>query len=46
MPIDALLNVLVVVTLFEMMVALGLGVTVAEIAGVAKDWRLVTRVAA
>lgn len=37
MPIDRLINVLVTVTLFEMMVAIGLGVTFADLVGVAKS---------
>jgi BASS family bile acid:Na+ symporter len=43
--LNQLINVLATVTLVEMMVAIGLGVTVAELAGVAKDWRLVGRAA-
>jgi BASS family bile acid:Na+ symporter len=43
MTIDQLINVLVTITLIEMMVAIGLGVTFADLAGVARNWRLVTR---
>jgi BASS family bile acid:Na+ symporter len=42
---NRLINILASVTLFEMMVAIGLGVTFADVAGVAKNWRLVGRVA-
>jgi len=41
MTADRLINVLVTVTLLEMMVATGLGVTLADLLGVARDWRLV-----
>jgi bile acid:Na+ symporter, BASS family len=37
MAIDRFLNLLATVTLFEMTVTIGLGVSVAEIAAVAKD---------
>lgn len=40
---DRLLNVLLAVTLVEMMFAIGLGVRLAELAGVARDWSLVGR---
>jgi BASS family bile acid:Na+ symporter len=43
--LNRLINVLASVTLFEMMVTIGLGVTFAEMACVAKDWRLVGRAA-
>jgi BASS family bile acid:Na+ symporter len=43
MTIDQAINVLVTVTLVEMMVAIGLGVTFAELAAVARTWRLVAR---
>ena len=43
MTTDRLINILVTVTLIEMMAAIGLGVTFAELAGVARDWRLVAR---
>src|SRR5205823_6151747 len=43
MTIDRLLNVLVTITLIEMMVAIGLGVTFVDLAGVARNWRLVAR---
>jgi bile acid:Na+ symporter, BASS family len=41
--IDSFVNVLAAVTLFEMMVTIGLGVTLAEIVAVARDRRAVTR---
>jgi bile acid:Na+ symporter, BASS family len=41
MMIDQLINFLVIIMLIEMMVAIGLGVTFAELAAVARDWRLV-----
>jgi BASS family bile acid:Na+ symporter len=43
MTLDRLINVLVTVTLVEMMVTVGLGVTFADLAGVARNWRLVAR---
>jgi BASS family bile acid:Na+ symporter len=43
MGIDKLINILVTVTLFEMMVSTGLGVTFAEIAAVARNGVLVLR---
>jgi BASS family bile acid:Na+ symporter len=42
MTVDRLINVLVTVTLIEMMVAIGLGVTLADLLGVVRNWRLVT----
>jgi BASS family bile acid:Na+ symporter len=45
MTMDQLLNVLVTITLIEMMVAVGLGVALTELTGVARDWRLVARAA-
>lgn len=45
MTVDRLINILVSVTLIEMMIAIGLGVTFADLAGVARDWRLVVRAA-
>ena len=41
MAIDQAISILASVTLFELMVAIGLGVTVSDAAGVARDWRLV-----
>src|SRR5262245_50283883 len=41
MTIEQLINVLVTVTLIEMMVATGLGVTLGDLLGVARNWRLV-----
>src|SRR5262245_36405237 len=43
MTADRFVNLLAAVTLFEMMVTIGLGVTVAEILGVARDWRTMAR---
>ncbi len=43
--IDRLINVLVLITLIEMMVAVGLGVTFADLAAVARNWRLATKAA-
>jgi BASS family bile acid:Na+ symporter len=42
---DRLINVLVTITLVEMMGAIGLGVTARDIAVVASSWRLITRAA-
>jgi len=39
MTLERFVNLLATVTLFEMMVTIGLGVTPAEIMGVARDWR-------
>jgi BASS family bile acid:Na+ symporter len=39
--IDRLINVVVIITLIEMMMAVGLGVTFVELLGVARNWRLV-----
>ena len=46
MSLDRLINVLVTITLVEMMVLIGLRVTFAELVDTAKDRRLVTRAAA
>jgi bile acid:Na+ symporter, BASS family len=43
MPIERIVNILAAVTLFEMMVTIGLGVKVADVAAVARDWRTVAR---
>jgi BASS family bile acid:Na+ symporter len=43
--LNLLINVLATVTLFELMASVGLGATFAEVAGVARDWRLVARAA-
>jgi BASS family bile acid:Na+ symporter len=40
---DRLINILVTITLVEMMIATGMGVTFGVLADVSKDWRLVTR---
>jgi BASS family bile acid:Na+ symporter len=45
MTMDRLINALVTVTLVEMMATIGLGVTFADLAGVARNWRLVARAA-
>jgi BASS family bile acid:Na+ symporter len=45
MTIDQLINLLVTITLVEMMAATGLGVTFGQLAGVAKNWRLVMKAA-
>jgi BASS family bile acid:Na+ symporter len=45
MTIDQIINVLVTITLIEMMVAIGLGVTFVDLLGVARNWRLVARAA-
>ena len=41
--LNQLINIVASITLFEMMVAIGLGVTVADVLRVATDWRLVAR---
>lgn len=43
MSIDQIINLLAAITLFEMMVAIGLGVTFADVLDVARAWRLVIR---
>ena len=43
--IDKLINLLVMITLFEMVVAIGVGVTFRAVLDVARNWRLVTRAA-
>ena len=45
MSVDRLINVLVTITLIQMMISIGLGVTFAEIGAVARDWRLLLRAA-
>src|SRR5436309_2404361 len=45
MTIDQAISLLASVTLFELMVTIGLGVTFAEVAGVARNWRLVGKAA-
>jgi bile acid:Na+ symporter, BASS family len=45
MTMDELINVLVTITLIEMMVAIGLGVTFVDLAGAARNGRLVGRAA-
>jgi BASS family bile acid:Na+ symporter len=46
MTIDQVINILAAITLFEMMVAIGLGVTFGQVVGVARDGRLLVRAAA
>jgi BASS family bile acid:Na+ symporter len=41
--IERTINILVTITLIEMMVAVGLGVTIREMVSVVKNWRLVMR---
>src|ERR1043166_495977 len=43
--LNQLVNILAPVTLFEMMVAIGMGVTIADVLRVSTDWRLVSRAA-
>src|SRR5438093_4099787 len=43
---DRLINILVTITLIEMMVSIGLGVTFADLAKVAREWGLIGRAAA
>src|SRR4029453_7703766 len=45
MSLDRLINILVTITLFEMMILIGLRVTFAELGRVARNWRLVGRAA-
>jgi bile acid:Na+ symporter, BASS family len=45
MSLDRAINILVTVTLIEMMVLVGLRVTFADLASTAKNWRLVARAA-
>jgi Sodium Bile acid symporter family len=45
MAIDQLINILVTITLIEMMTVIGLGVTFADIGGVARNWSLLVRAA-
>jgi BASS family bile acid:Na+ symporter len=45
MTIDQVINLLATITLVEMMVTIGLGVTFAEVGGVARNWRLVGQAA-
>src|SRR5438270_3108497 len=45
MTIDQAIQILAAVTLFELMVTIGLGVTFAEVAGVARNGRLVGQAA-
>lgn len=45
MTFDQLINVLVTITLIEMMLGIGMSVTFADLVGVAKDWRLLVRAA-
>jgi len=45
MPMDKLINILVTITLVELMIAIGLGVTFAEILRVAGNWRFAAQAA-
>ncbi len=45
MSVDKVTNLLVTITLFEMMIAIGLGVTFADVVSVSKNWRAVSRAA-
>lgn len=45
MTMDQLINVLVTITLVELMVAIGLGVAYADLVGVARNWRLLAQAA-
>jgi BASS family bile acid:Na+ symporter len=45
MTVDQLINALVTITLIEMMLAIGLGVTVAELTTVVRDGKLIARAA-
>jgi BASS family bile acid:Na+ symporter len=45
MTIDQFINLLVTITLIEMMVAIGLGVRFVELASIARNWRLVGQAA-
>jgi bile acid:Na+ symporter, BASS family len=46
MSLDRLINILVTITLIEMMVLIGLRTTFAELARTARDWQLLARAAA
>jgi hypothetical protein len=46
MSLDRLINILVTITLIEMMVLIGLRVTFAELVETIKNWRLVARLRA
>lgn len=43
MTLDGAMNLLATAALLELMISIGLGVTIAEIAGVAKNWWLVSK---
>src|SRR5262249_25957627 len=45
MSLDRLINIVVTVTLIEMMVLIGLRVTFAELGATVRDWRLLSRAA-
>jgi BASS family bile acid:Na+ symporter len=44
--LNQMINILAPITLFEMMVAIGMGVTLADVLRVGTDWRLVSKAAA
>jgi predicted Na+-dependent transporter len=43
MSLDQITNLLVTITLFELMVAVGLSVRLSDLAVVARDWQLAAR---
>ncbi len=45
MPVDRLINVLVTITLIQMVVSIGRGVALPDIVGVARNWGLLLRAA-
>lgn len=45
MSTDRLINLIASITLIEMMLTIGLGVTMRDLAGVVRNWRLLTRAA-
>lgn len=45
MTINQVINILAMITLLEMMVTIGLGVTLGEVVGIARDWRMLVRAA-
>jgi bile acid:Na+ symporter, BASS family len=45
MSVDRLINILVTITLVQMMISIGLGVTLADIGAVARNWGVLSRAA-
>jgi BASS family bile acid:Na+ symporter len=45
MAMDSVISIMATITLFEMMVTIGLSVTLADVANVARNWRTVARAA-